>query len=132
MSRGKEKGKERREGEEVKNYRSEGGLRARNGLCDSCACGCVAGVVHLLGSAGRVGFVVLLSCRWPAGFAPGGRVCRGTSGEGGRGGNCSPERDLRYGVSQTSPNVPHPENSASFQMKEASRGLADHGVKILQ
>ena len=84
------------------------------------------------------GRVVTACCRlvvvvgWPAGFAPGGRVCRGTSGEGGRGGNCSPERDLRYGVSQTSPNVPHSENSASFQMKEASRGLADHGVKILQ
>ena len=32
----------------------------RNGLCDSCACGCVAGVVHLLVSAGRVGFVVVV------------------------------------------------------------------------
>ena len=40
-------------------HRGEG-VCPRNGLCDSCACGCVAGVVHLLGSAGRVGFVVVL------------------------------------------------------------------------
>ena len=37
-------------------YRSEG-VRPRNGLCHSCACGRVAGGVGLLGSAGRLGFV---------------------------------------------------------------------------
>ena len=38
------------------NYRSEG-ARHRNGLFHSCACGRVAGVVCLPGSAGRLGFV---------------------------------------------------------------------------
>ena len=38
------------------NYRSEG-ARHRNGLFHSCACGRVAGVVWLLGSGGRLGFV---------------------------------------------------------------------------
>ena len=36
--------------------RSEG-VCPRNGLFHSCACGRVAGVVQLLGSAGRLGFV---------------------------------------------------------------------------
>ena len=35
-------------------------MRARNGLSHSCACGRVTGVVGLLGSAGRVGFVVVV------------------------------------------------------------------------
>ena len=39
--------------------RSEGGLPARNGLCHSCTCVRVAGVVLLLGSDRRVGFVFL-------------------------------------------------------------------------
>ena len=40
-------------------HRSEGGLHARDGLCGSCTCVRVAGVVGLLGSARRVGFVVV-------------------------------------------------------------------------
>ena len=34
------------------------GCAPRNGLFHSCACGRVAGVVQLLGSAGRLGFIV--------------------------------------------------------------------------
>ena len=47
------------EEEEEEEGRSEGGLHARNGLCGSCTCVRVAGVVGLLGSARRVGFVVV-------------------------------------------------------------------------
>ena len=52
--------------------RSEG-VCPRNGLSHSCACVRVAGVVGLLGSAGRLGFVVLLllfCCRSPSWVAP--------------------------------------------------------------
>ena len=56
----------------------------------------VAGVVWLLGSAGRLGFVVARRARplW-------GGVFRGTFGGKGHTGKCSPKRDLRFGVLRT-------------------------------
>ena len=72
--------------------RSEG-ARRRNGLFHSCACGRVAGVVWLLGSGGRLGFVVvvvLLSLT-----LRGSGVFRGTFPGMGHTRMCSPDRDLQ-------------------------------------
>ena len=55
----------------------------------------VAGVVLLLGSARRVGFVVFVSSRAPA---AGVGVFRGTFPGTGHAGKRSPERDLRIGM----------------------------------
>ena len=64
-----------------------GGPGPRNGLCHSCACGRVAGVVPLLGSAGRLGFV-----------APPPRRSRGGSVSGGvRFGRRGPEECVLLG-----------------------------------
>ena len=61
-----------------KKSRSEGACH-RNGLFHSCACGRVAGVVWLLGSGGRLGFVAAVV----AAHAPGVRCfSRYVSGDG--------------------------------------------------
>ena len=79
------------------NFRSEG-VCPRNGLCDSCACGCVAGVVSSPGSAGRPGFVVIARRAGSVAVvrSPGGGVRRGAFQAVGPSGKCSPRRDLQH------------------------------------
>ena len=87
----------------TKKNRSEG-ARHRNGLFHSCTCGRVAGVVWLLGSGGRLGFVVLLLSLTLRGSG----VFRGTFRETGRSGMCSPKPDLQNVPSERGgPRVAH-------------------------
>ena len=83
------------------NFDRSEGARPRNGLFHSCACGRVAGVVWLLGSAGRLGFVVVVVAHARRARPLWGGVFRGTFRGKGHTGRCSPKRDLRFGVLRT-------------------------------
>ena len=70
----------------------------------------MAGVVCLLGSAGRLGFVVVAVVAARRARPVWGGVFRGTFEGKGHTGKCSPQRDLRFGLLRIS-------IAAAFQQK---------------